>query len=95
MIERQLRLIEGEDEILLPPIQVKLDPIDRAILGIFTKHPYRKWKVNQISSILYHEGVNTGYATIARRLDVMCTLTILSKERSSGKVYRYFFHPSD
>ena len=89
MMERQMRL--GDDEFLLPPIQVKLDPVDRAILDIFRKHPHRKWKVNQISSILYHEGLDLGYTQITRRLDVLCTLTILSKERSSGKVYRYFF----
>jgi Fe2+ or Zn2+ uptake regulation protein len=88
MMERQMRLVE--DELLLPPIQVHMDKVDKAILSIFRKHPDRKWKVNQISSILVHEGINAGYTTIARHLDVMCTLTILSKERSTGKVYRYY-----
>ena len=92
MMERQLRLVEDDSVII--PIQIHLDAIDKAILSIFQKHPDRKWKVNQISSILYHEGFNAGYTTIARRLDVMCTLTILSKERFTGKVYRYFFQAS-
>jgi hypothetical protein len=88
MMERQLRLVE--DEILLPPIQVRLDNIDKMILSIFRKHPGKKWKVSQISPILFHSGLDVGYNTISRRLNVMCLLTILAREKNTGKVYRYF-----
>lgn len=88
MMERQMRLVQ-DDEILLPPIKVHLDPLDKAILSIFQKSPDRKWRVIQISSILIHNGHDITSSMVARRLDVLCTLTILSKERQTGRVYRY------
>ena len=89
MMEKQMRLELSGDEILLPPIQVRLDSIDKAILSIFQRHPSRKWRVNQICSILIHGDHDINSSMVARRLDVLCTLTILSKERHTGRVYRY------
>ncbi len=89
MMKRQMRLIEKDEDILLPPIQVHLDQMDKEILYIFQKNPDRKWKVSQICSILIHNGHNINSAMVARKLDVLCTLTILSKEKHTGRVYRY------
>ena len=91
MIERQLRLIEGEDEILLPPIQVKLDPIDRAILDIFLMHPTWRFKVHQIKTILEYQNFHVGHAMIAKKLEFLVITTVLLRQKGS-RVYSYFLH---
>jgi hypothetical protein len=87
-IEKQLRLVEHDD--LVYPIQVHLDETDKRILSIFEKHPAKGWRVNQILPILIDSGFQTNYALLARRLDILCTLTILEKRKIAGKVFRYY-----
>ena len=87
-IEKQLRLVEHDD--LVYPIQVHLDETDKRILSIFEKHPAKGWRVNQILPILIDSGFSTNYAMVARKLDILCTLTLLEKRKLSGRVFRYY-----
>jgi hypothetical protein len=84
---RQLRLLEEDLEI---PIQIHLDTLDKRILSIFYRNPTKGWRVNQILPILIDSGINTTSGYVARRLDILCTLTILKKTKISGKVFRYY-----
>lgn len=70
-------------------VRVDFDSIDKAILNIFNRYPGRSYKVSQILSILLYQGIKINSAIVARRLDVFCSLTILSKERRTGRVNRY------
>ena len=85
---KQFKSIEEDD--IIYPIQVHLDNIDKRILAIFEKNPLKGWRVNQILPILIDSGYQMSYALLTRRLDVLCTLTILEKRRENGKVFRYY-----
>ena len=85
--ERQLRLLEEDLEI---PIQIHLDTLDKRILSIFYRNPAKGWRVNQILPILIDSGFSTNYAMVARKLDILCTLTLLEKRKLSGRVFRYY-----
>ena len=91
MIERQLRLVD--DEILLPPIQVKLDPVDRAILDIFLEHPTWHLKAHQVKTILEYQNIHVSHARIAKKLEFLVITTILMRHKGS-RVYTYFLHES-
>lgn len=81
-----------DDEILIPPIQVKLDPVDRAILDIFLDHPTWHLKVHQVKTILEYNNIQVSHAKIAKKLEFLVIITILKRSRGS-KVYSYFLFP--
>ena len=91
-MEQQMRLVG--DEITIPPIQVKLDRLDREILTIFLEHPTWHLKVHQIRTILKYNKLEAGYIKISRRLEFLTATTLLSRYRGS-KVYLYYLTPSN
>jgi Fe2+ or Zn2+ uptake regulation protein len=72
------------------PIMVKLDKLDQRILSIIQKAPTKGWKVRQIHPILIDAGFHINYGQVTRRLDILCTLTLIEKRKVSGKVFKYY-----
>ena len=89
MIEKSMKF--EDDEILIPPIQVKLDPVDRAILDIFLDHPTWHLKVHQVKTILEYNNIQVSHAKIAKKLEFLVITTILMRHKGS-RVYSYFLH---
>ncbi|MDA8143029.1 MAG: hypothetical protein M0T81_03510 [Thermoplasmatales archaeon] len=85
-MERQL--IFGDS--LEVKLEIQLDDIDKKILSIFSSHPTRSYKVNQVKTLLDYENIVLSPQKIEKRLDFFVITTILGK-RKGPRVYSYFF----
>lgn len=81
----QATKIQQEMEITL---RVHFDDIDMTILDVFRKYPSRRYKVNQILSILSYQGIKINYGELSRRLGFLSSLTLIDKEKTSN-VFSY------
>ena len=64
-------------------LEVTLDEIDQAIMGIFKNSPSRYFSAYQIRTLLEYNGIEIGYGTLAFKLHVLSILSIIAVEKTS------------
>ncbi len=87
-MERQL--IFGDS--LEVKLEIQLDEIDKKILAIFSSHPTRSYKVNQVKTLLDYQNIFLSPQKIEKRLNFFVTTTLLEKKKGS-RVYSYYVNP--
>ena len=70
-------------------LKVCLDDLDKQILSIFSTHPKKAYKVNQVKTLLDYQNIVLSPQKIEKRLDFFVILTLLGKRKGS-RVYSYF-----
>lgn len=70
-------------------LKVCLDDLDKQILSIFSTHPTKAYKVNQVKTLLDYQNIVLSPQKIEKRLDFFVILTLLGKRKGS-RVYSYF-----
>lgn len=70
-------------------LKIQLDVVDKKILSIFSSHPTRSYKVNQIKTLLDYQNIILSPQKIEKRLNFFVMTTILGKKKGA-RVYSYF-----
>lgn len=88
-MERQL--IFGDS--LEVKLEIQLDEIDKKILSIFSSHPTRSYKVNQVKTLLDYQNIILSPQKIEKRLSFLVITTVLTR-RKGARVYAYSLNSS-
>ena len=64
-------------------LEVTLDGIDQAIIGIFKNSPSRYFYAYQIRTLLEYNGIEIGYGTLSFKLHVLSILSLITMEKTS------------
>jgi hypothetical protein len=64
-------------------LEVTLDEIDQAIIGIFKNSPSKYFSAYQIRTLLEYQDIGIGYGTLAFKLHVLSILSLIAVEKTS------------
>lgn len=75
--------MENEQLSLTLKVQIDLDQIDLTILKAFLRYPNKRWRVQQLKTILEYEGIDITSAAVRDRLRFLVAISIIGSHKGS------------